>query len=171
MFSASTSSQPLPLFQRGPRLGIAVTLPKPMASGAEAKGRFGKQDFVYLSDAEVHRCPAGTKLKYHCTQEEDGQMRGALACSSAAARPACNAASHVGSMSRIGGGAEASTRGNAQNTRAGLLGGTMETLASWSNLRPRRDKDPQLGRRRPSAGGRQRVEARRASVDAAPAWS
>ena len=30
--------------------GIAVTLPKPMTSGIEAKGRFGKQDFVYLSD-------------------------------------------------------------------------------------------------------------------------
>ena len=28
--------------------GIAVTLPKPMTSGMEAKGQFGKQDFVYL---------------------------------------------------------------------------------------------------------------------------
>ena len=27
--------------------GIAVTLPKPMTSGATAEGRFGKQDFVY----------------------------------------------------------------------------------------------------------------------------
>jgi hypothetical protein len=27
----------------------AVTLPKPMTSGLEARGRFGKQDFVYLS--------------------------------------------------------------------------------------------------------------------------
>jgi hypothetical protein len=33
--------------------GITVTLPKPMTSGAKAKGRFGKQDFVYLADEEV----------------------------------------------------------------------------------------------------------------------
>src|ERR687887_2113589 len=53
--------------------GIAVTLPKPMTSGIEARGRFGKQDFVYLSEEDVYRCPAGEKLKYHYTNEEDGQ--------------------------------------------------------------------------------------------------
>ena len=53
--------------------GIAVTLPKPMTSGIEAKGRFGKQDFVYLSDEDVYRCPAGEKLKYYYTNEEKGQ--------------------------------------------------------------------------------------------------
>ena len=52
---------------------IAVTLPKPMTSGIEAKGRFGKQDFVYLSDEDVYRCPAGEKLKYYYTNEEKGQ--------------------------------------------------------------------------------------------------
>jgi Transposase DDE domain len=50
-----------------------VTLPKPMTSGIEAKGRFGKQDFVYLSDEDVYRCPAGEKLKYCYTNEENGQ--------------------------------------------------------------------------------------------------
>jgi transposase len=54
--------------------GIAVTLPKPMTSGIEAKGRFGKQDFVYLSDQDVYRCPAGEKLKYYYTNEENAQM-------------------------------------------------------------------------------------------------
>src|SRR5450631_1804427 len=34
--------------------GIAVTLPKPMTSGAKAEGRFGKQDFVYLPDEDVY---------------------------------------------------------------------------------------------------------------------
>lgn len=53
--------------------GIAVTLPKPMTSGIEAKGRFGKQDFAYLSDEDVYRCPAGEKLKYYYTNEEKGQ--------------------------------------------------------------------------------------------------
>ncbi len=56
--------------------GVAVTLPKPQTSGAKSKGRFGKQDFVYLPDDDVYRCPAGEKLKYRYTADEDGlQMR------------------------------------------------------------------------------------------------
>ena len=43
---------------------ITVTLPKPMTSGAKSDGRFGKQDFVYLSTEDVYRCPAGEKLTY-----------------------------------------------------------------------------------------------------------
>jgi transposase len=54
--------------------GISVTLPKPMTSGAKADGRFGKQDFVYLSTEDVYRCPAGEKLTYRFTGEEDGKM-------------------------------------------------------------------------------------------------
>jgi transposase len=53
--------------------GITVTLPKPMTSGAKSEGRFGKQDFVYLADQNVYRCPAGEKLKYRYTTEEHGQ--------------------------------------------------------------------------------------------------
>src|SRR6202051_1635131 len=52
--------------------GIAVTLPKPMTSGIEAKGRFGKQDFVYLSEENVYRCPAGERLKYYYTNVKNG---------------------------------------------------------------------------------------------------
>ena len=53
---------------------ITVTLPKPMTSGAKADGRFGKQDFVYLSTEDVYRCPAGEKLTYRFTGEEAGKM-------------------------------------------------------------------------------------------------
>ena len=53
--------------------GITVTLPKPMTSGAKAKGRFGKQDFVYLADEDVYRCPAGERLTYRYRNEEDGK--------------------------------------------------------------------------------------------------
>ena len=53
--------------------GITVTLPKPMTSGAKSEGRFGKQDFVYLPEEDVYRCPAGEKLKYSFTTEEHGQ--------------------------------------------------------------------------------------------------
>jgi transposase len=55
------------------RADITVTLPKPQRSGAKSEGRFGKQDFVYLADENVYRCPAGEKLKYRFTAEEHGQ--------------------------------------------------------------------------------------------------
>ena len=44
-----------------------------MTSGAKAAGRFGKQDFVYLPDEDVYRCPAGKRLKYRYSNEEDGK--------------------------------------------------------------------------------------------------
>ena len=34
--------------------GITVYLPKPMTSGAKAKGRFGKQDFVYVAEDDIY---------------------------------------------------------------------------------------------------------------------
>jgi transposase len=52
---------------------ITVTLPKPMTSGAKSDGRFGKQDFVYLPAEDIYRCPAGEKLAYRYTNEEDGK--------------------------------------------------------------------------------------------------
>jgi transposase len=53
--------------------GITVFLPKPMTSGINAKGRFGKQDFVYVAADDVYLCPAGEQLTYHYTNEEDGK--------------------------------------------------------------------------------------------------
>jgi transposase len=52
--------------------GITVTLPKPLSSGSKAKGRFGKQDFVYLAADDVYLCPAGERLIYHFTNQEKG---------------------------------------------------------------------------------------------------
>ena len=52
--------------------GITVTLPKPLTSGIKAKGRFGKQDFVYVAADDVYLCPAGERLVYHYTNEEKG---------------------------------------------------------------------------------------------------
>ena len=71
---------------------ITVTLPKPITSGIEAKGRFGKQDFVYLSDEDVYRCPAGEKLAYHYTNEENGLVLRRYwtnACQSCAIKQRC----------------------------------------------------------------------------------
>src|SRR5947208_1766666 len=53
--------------------GITVYLPKPMTSGLLAKGRFGKQDFVYVAADDVYLCPSGEQLTYHYTNEEDGK--------------------------------------------------------------------------------------------------
>ena len=53
--------------------GITVYLPKPITSGLLAKGRFGKQDFVYVVADDVYRCPAGEQLTYHYTNEEEGK--------------------------------------------------------------------------------------------------
>ena len=52
--------------------GITVTLPKPMTSNSKAEGRFGKQDFRYVVEEDVYICPAGERLAYHYTNEENG---------------------------------------------------------------------------------------------------
>src|SRR5580658_8555603 len=53
--------------------GITVTLPKPMTSGAKAAGRFGKQDFIYIAAEDIYRCPAGERLTYRFSNQEDGK--------------------------------------------------------------------------------------------------
>ncbi len=51
---------------------ITVTLPKPMTSNSKAEGRFGKYDFRSVADEDVYICPAGERLAYHYTNEENG---------------------------------------------------------------------------------------------------
>jgi len=53
--------------------GITVYVPKPMTSGGKAEGRLGKQDFVYIAEDDVYLCPAGERLTYRYTNEEDGK--------------------------------------------------------------------------------------------------
>ena len=52
--------------------GITVTLPKPLTSGSKAKGRFGKQDFIYASLGPLmaisgHSC-VGRKRRWSSAQ-------------------------------------------------------------------------------------------------------
>ena len=49
-----------------------------MTSGINAKGRFGKQDFVYVAENDDYLCPAGDQLTYHYTNEEDGSNQWVL---------------------------------------------------------------------------------------------
>ena len=72
--------------------GITVTLPKPMTSGAKSDGRFGKQDFVYLPEEDIYRCPAGEQLKYRFTNVENGlslRRYWTNACSACALKNRC----------------------------------------------------------------------------------
>ncbi len=51
---------------------ITVTLPKPQTSANRAKGRFVKGDFRYVADDDVYLCPAGERLVYRYTNQENG---------------------------------------------------------------------------------------------------
>jgi transposase len=53
-------------------LGVTPYVPKPLTSVAKAKGRFGKQDFVYVAEHDAYRCPAGERLTRHFSSVEDG---------------------------------------------------------------------------------------------------
>jgi transposase len=72
--------------------GITVTLPKPQTSHSAAKGRFGKQDFRYIADEDVYICPAGERLIYRYTTQENGltlHRYWASTCQSCALRERC----------------------------------------------------------------------------------
>jgi hypothetical protein len=49
-------------------------VPSFSTSNAKAEGRFDKQDFVYKADEDVYLCPAGERLTYRYTNEEDGKI-------------------------------------------------------------------------------------------------
>src|SRR2546423_11752669 len=53
-------------------LGVTPYVPKPLTSGAKAEGRFGKQDFVYIAEDGVYRCPAHERLTRRFTSVEHG---------------------------------------------------------------------------------------------------
>jgi transposase len=53
-------------------IGVTPFVPKPLTSGGKAKGRFGKQDFIYNPEDDTYRCPAGETLTYRFTTVEHG---------------------------------------------------------------------------------------------------
>jgi len=75
--------------------GITVTLPKPMTSNSKSQGRFGKQDFRYVTDEDIYICPAGKRLSHHATTEENGLVLRRYwtnVCQSCAIKNACTTA-------------------------------------------------------------------------------
>jgi hypothetical protein len=53
--------------------GVRLYIPRRQTSGAKAKGRFGKQDFVHVPGADIYICPGGKRLTYRCANMEDGK--------------------------------------------------------------------------------------------------
>ena len=74
-------------------MGVTAYVPKPLTSGAKADGRFGKQDFVYLPDQDVYRCPSGALLPRHMTTVEKGltlhRYWDQASCQACALKPQC----------------------------------------------------------------------------------
>lgn len=54
--------------------GITAYLPKPLTSPSHSKGRFSKEDFRYIPEDDEYQCPAGERLEYRMTVEEDGKV-------------------------------------------------------------------------------------------------
>ena len=72
--------------------GIQTYLPKIQTSGNQAKGYFGKRDFIYHPEVDEYECPAGERAIYRFTREENGkQIRRywASACVSCSMKSKC----------------------------------------------------------------------------------
>src|SRR6201987_4524252 len=65
---------------------------RPQTSEAKSEGRFGKQDFRYVAEEDIYICPAGERLTYHYTNEENGLVLRRYwtnACQSCAIKQSC----------------------------------------------------------------------------------
>ena len=54
--------------------GITTYLAKPQTSNSQAKGCFGKRDFIYHSEDDEYECPAGERAIFRTRREEDGKI-------------------------------------------------------------------------------------------------
>jgi len=54
--------------------GIKTYLPKPQTSGNQARGLFGKRDFIYHPKDDEYECPAGERAIYRFSREEKGKL-------------------------------------------------------------------------------------------------
>lgn len=51
---------------------ITVHVPKPMTSGAKADGRYNKTEFIYDTETDEYKCPAGQRLIWRYASVEKG---------------------------------------------------------------------------------------------------
>ena len=74
------------------KLGAITYVPKPYTSGSNAKGRFGKHDFIYQPEDNSYQCPAGQKMTYRLMSTEDGkdmQVYWPDGCGACELKPVC----------------------------------------------------------------------------------
>ena len=74
------------------KLGITTYVPKTMTSGNQAKGLFGKQDFIYRPEDDEYECPAGERLIYRFTGDDRGKVirkYWSSACPNCPMKPQC----------------------------------------------------------------------------------
>jgi len=54
--------------------GITAYVPKTQTSNNQAKGQYGKRDFIYQPEEDEYACPAGERLTYRYTRQEAGKV-------------------------------------------------------------------------------------------------
>jgi hypothetical protein len=72
--------------------GITTFVPKPLTSGKNAEGYFGKQDFIYVAQDDEYPCPAQQRLNWRFTNVEHGMTLhcySSSTCSTCAIRKQC----------------------------------------------------------------------------------
>ncbi|MCK4945136.1 MAG: IS1182 family transposase [Alphaproteobacteria bacterium] len=72
--------------------GITSFLPKPQTSGNQAKGLFGKRDFIYKSELDAYECPGGQQAIYRFSSEDKGKVirrYWSSACLNCSLKPKC----------------------------------------------------------------------------------
>jgi len=73
-------------------LGITAYVPKTQTSGNQAKGLFGRQDFIYKPEEDEYKCPAGERLIYRFTGDDKGKAMKrywSSACPNCPLKPQC----------------------------------------------------------------------------------
>ena len=53
---------------------ITTYLPKPQTSGNQARGYFGKRDFIYHAEEDEYECPAGERAIFRTSRQEGGKI-------------------------------------------------------------------------------------------------
>ena len=56
------------------KAGITAYVPKTQTSNNQARGLFGKRDFIYRSKDDEYECPAGERLTFRTTMRSTGQV-------------------------------------------------------------------------------------------------
>ena len=71
---------------------VTAYVPKPQTSNNQAKGLFGKRDFIYRAESDEYECPAGQRLIYRFTCDEKGKINKrywSSACSTCSIKNQC----------------------------------------------------------------------------------